>query len=94
MNILHGKNLDGNSSSNYFIMPHYNRLWITCLNFLKKKMLLEQKGKLFLNIDGYTPNTVSTQAAVSVPLIWQMNDWTVHMLRLCLFLWTKSWTGY
>lgn len=32
-------------------------------------MLLEQKGKLFLNIDGYTPNTVSTQAAVSVPLI-------------------------
>lgn len=39
------------------------------LTFFKKKMLLEQKGKLFLNIDGYTPNTVSTQAAVSVPLI-------------------------
>lgn len=68
MNILHGKNLDGNQSSNYFIMLYYNMLWFTCLNF-KKNKLLEQKGKLFLNIDGYTPNTVSIWAAMLVPLI-------------------------
>lgn len=67
MNILHGKNLDRNPSSNYFIMLYYNRLWFTRLKFFFFKMLLEQKGKLFLNTDGYALNIVSTWAATSGP---------------------------